>query len=362
MPIPANYQKEKSESTIGSVSIGSGLILDQYGVLSLATEYGTASLATDTTVGLVKPGMGLWVDANGSLIVSTGRGLDFDEDGAVFVQLATTNYPGIVKVGDGLEIDSYGKLNATGGSGAYSLPVASDTTLGGIKVGDGLTIDGYGKLNTTGGGASGGTVGYSTDTQVFNFEGIVAPTIGEARWYPYAPCNIISFYASIEVFPDVPVVLKLRKNGILLDGTDITIGAGQYKSTTATLNVSSTQDDYITVDIISGDSGVNIFATLVCNYTLINISNVPIATQTTVGVVKPGAGLVLDAEGTLSAPGSGYTLPPATTSTLGGVKVGRGVEMSGDNKINVSVGDGLVIDANGKIRIEPTLFAKLLAL
>ena len=45
---------------------------------------------------------------------------------------------GGIKVGNGLSIDANGVLSTDGG---YTLPIASDTTLGGIKVGDNLTID-----------------------------------------------------------------------------------------------------------------------------------------------------------------------------------------------------------------------------
>ena len=76
-----------------------------------------------------------------------------------------------------------------------------------------------------------------------------------------------------------------------------------------------------------------------------DISNIPVATTTTTGVVKVGSNLSVSSDGTLSSPaatattygsvkvGSGisfdsygamtvpsYTLPAATTTTLGGVK------------------------------------------
>ncbi len=49
----------------------------------------------------------------------------------------------------------------------YSLPIASQNTLGGIKVGNNLTIDQDGTLNASGGGANyGGTVSLSNNTLV----------------------------------------------------------------------------------------------------------------------------------------------------------------------------------------------------
>ena len=42
----------------------------------------------------------------------------------------------------------------SGGGGSYTLPVASQSTLGGVKVGSGLTIDGNGVLSSNGSGSS----------------------------------------------------------------------------------------------------------------------------------------------------------------------------------------------------------------
>lgn len=44
------------------------------------------------------------------------------------------------------------------GGGSYTLPIASQNTLGGIKVGSGLSIDGNGVLSANGGGGSGAQV------------------------------------------------------------------------------------------------------------------------------------------------------------------------------------------------------------
>lgn len=70
---------------------------------------------------------------------------------------ASANTLGGVKVGENLSIDANGVLSASGGS-SYTLPVASSNTLGGIKVGSGLSIENDGTLSTTGGSGGGGTV------------------------------------------------------------------------------------------------------------------------------------------------------------------------------------------------------------
>ena len=57
---------------------------------------------------------------------------------------------GGVKVGSGLSIDANGVLSGD----SYSLPVAGANTLGGVKVGSGLSIDANGVLSASGGGGS----------------------------------------------------------------------------------------------------------------------------------------------------------------------------------------------------------------
>lgn len=42
-----------------------------------------------------------------------------------------------------------------GGGGSYTLPKASETTLGGVKIGDGISIDGDGRISANGGGGGG---------------------------------------------------------------------------------------------------------------------------------------------------------------------------------------------------------------
>ena len=44
--------------------------------------------------------------------------------------------------------------NGGGGGGSYTLPKATETTLGGVKIGDGISIDTDGKISASGGGGS----------------------------------------------------------------------------------------------------------------------------------------------------------------------------------------------------------------
>lgn len=65
----------------------------------------------------------------------------------------------------------------------------------------------------------------------------------------------------------------------------------------------------------------------------------PPATANTLGGIKVGQNLTVEEDGTLNAQaGSAYVLPPATADTLGGVKIGSGIEVTADGTISVSGG------------------------
>ena len=100
--------------------------------------------------------------------------------------------------------------------------------------------------------------------------------------------------------------------------------AGSYTAGTGI----SLDNDTITVKVGSGltvgdDGAINADAQTA--YTL------PTATTDTLGGIKIGDNLTIDADGKLSAPAA-YTLPEATTDTLGGVKIGAGLTVQ-DGKL-----------------------------
>lgn len=149
--------------------------------------------ASTSTKGGVKVGLGLGTE-NGAIKVKAGDGLGFNSaDGALKVTLtggsgsytlpvasennlggirpgtgvsmrnayldvkpATTNDLGGIKIGEGLSIDGNNRLSVVKGA---DIPTATKTTTGGIKVGDGLEMDGDGFLNVVieGGSLEGGS-------------------------------------------------------------------------------------------------------------------------------------------------------------------------------------------------------------
>ena len=89
----------------------------------------TLPVATDYRLGGVK--------AMPTAVGNTGDDVLVDDDGRLHIPKATTLHLGAVKPdGTTIEIDTNGVISATGGSGgggSYTLPVASDNTLGGVK-------------------------------------------------------------------------------------------------------------------------------------------------------------------------------------------------------------------------------------
>ena len=66
--------------------------------------------------------------------------------------------------------------------------------------------------------------------------------------------------------------------------------------------------------------------------------SLPIAAAGTLGGIKVGANLSIDAEGILSANTGSYTLPAADATTLGGIKVGSGLSIDGNGVLTATGG------------------------
>ena len=64
----------------------------------------------------------------------------------------------------------------------------------------------------------------------------------------------------------------------------------------------------------------------------------PVASANTLGGVKVGTGLAIDANGVLAATGGGYVLPVASASELGGVKIGTGLSIDANGVLSATGG------------------------
>ena len=119
-------------------------------------------IASAAAAGVVKPGSGLSVAADGALSISavatagTSPVVTYNSAGQVTagraltgadLPLATSTAVGGIKAGNGLSVAADGTLSAA--LSATNLPLATSTTVGGVKPGAGLSVDGSGALRIT---------------------------------------------------------------------------------------------------------------------------------------------------------------------------------------------------------------------
>ena len=84
----------------------------------------------------------------------------------------------------------------------------------------------------------------------------------------------------------------------------------------------------------------------------VDYSKLPVASKSKLGVIKVGANLKIDNDGTLSA-GNSYELPVATSDKLGGVKIGAGIVIAEDGTVSVPVSGVTKLKAGTNISITP---------
>lgn len=114
---------------------------------------------------------------------------------------------------------------------------------------------------------------------------------------------------------------------------DILTGTSTIDTTAVVQTADGPQLCVKTVDLNSGGGGGG--------YVL------PAATSDTLGGIKVGENLTVEADGTLNAQaGSQYELPPATAETLGGIKVGQNLTVEADGTLNAQAGGGSGADTS----------------
>lgn len=275
-----------STSQAGIVRIGSGLSVSS-GVISVDTTLITK--ATTTAPGIVQIGSGLLVDVTG--VVSL--------DPNFVLSPATASKLGGIKVGSGLSITAEGELSVVS---TYTLPKASDTVLGGIRVGSGLSIAADGTLSSS--------IGLATT--------LIPGLVRAGSGLSVDASGILSVTATgsnLVTLSDV-VISTLQNNQILK------YDQSSGKWINSNLGVGSLgSQDLNNVSITGGNiSNVNISAA--------SYSNLPLATKAIKGVVQIGDGINVSV-GTIS-------LAPPSATTLGGVKPGQGIFIDTDGTISVS--------------------------
>lgn len=247
---------------------------------------------------------------------------------------------------------------ATGnGGGSYTLPIASNSTLGGVKggVSTGIVINPEGVLyssinNTATNGitfATGAPDGNGVRTRVWQLSVATTTTLGGVRSSPTilitddgkaqtryfgTGSNGITF--SDADWTDPNNLGHIMRTWSLLPATTSTLGGvkvypgGSIKVQSD--GVVSVATQYISgtgtqVDIVWPDDGVTPPTVAY---------NVLPATGAVLGGVKIGAGVNVDVDGTISVTTGAFALQTATNTILGGVKIGGGFSIAPDGTIS----------------------------
>lgn len=94
----------------------------------------------------------------------------------------------------------------------------------------------------------------SSRSEHFNVFGVVSPSIGTQRWYAPYRIHIGEVRLHIGEVSSTIVSADLKKNGVsILGSQELTLGIDEFVGATLTLDVIVEEEDYLTVDVLSGD-------------------------------------------------------------------------------------------------------------
>lgn len=204
---------------------------------------------------------------------------------------------------------------------AYTLPVATTSTLGGVKPdGTTITVTGEGVISAVGG--SSGTTDY---TALTNKPAIAGVTLEGDKSLTDLGIQAAGDYALTSAIPTATSDLD-NDSGFI---TNAALADYAQTSSLATVATSGSYND------------LEDKPTIPEAYTL------PTASTTELGGVKVDGTTITIADGVISAAdsGSSYELPAATADTLGGIKVGSGLGIE-DGVLSVTAAGG-VTSVNG---------------
>lgn len=304
-----------------------------FGRQQLSTTIPNLPVATSTTLGAVIVGTSLTVDATGLINVApTAYPVSSVNGKTGAVVLTATDISGFATVArTGLYSD------LIGAPPAYTLPVATTTTLGGVKVPTtgNLSVDGTGNLslgfnpvksvNTNLPDASGNvTIDIPTPPPQTVYIGLVQPAaIASGQDFNQMQTTGL-FYATDAV-----------ASSLVNAPTTTTGGTLDIEPFSTTASGGDVMQRYTTKDTIYWRRYVQSSNTWTAWVgTITSAGAIPIATSTVLGGIKVGANLTVTGDGTLSA--TAYSLPPATTTTLGGISVGSGLIVDGAGKLSAA--------------------------
>ena len=208
------------------------------------------------------------------------------------------------------------------------VPIASADRLGGIKVGQNLTITPDGVLSATSGGGTGEN--YTAGNGI---------TISGTAISVKAGQNVTVDENGVNVDMSDVEKLKTDMSGVKSDVSELQTDVGAIQTDVSGLKNDMAGAEGNITSLQSQMSGVQEDIQNIQDGT--TPVTVGVATTTKAGIVKPGAGLSVAGDGTLSA-------NVATASAAGVVKPGTGVEVTGDGTLNVTAAGMTEQEADGR--------------
>jgi hypothetical protein len=207
--------------------------------------------------------------------------------------------------------------------------IASPTTLGAIKVGEGLTVDDFGLLSVT------SPVDYPISVENGG-TGATSPSTALSNLGGYSVSNPAGYINTVAIKNENGFFGTVSKNSTTAEITISTTVNGLLKGNGTSIDFAVEGTDYQGPIILTtnGSSGVSTLTGNILNIPSYSYS-LPIATSSTLGGVKQGSNVTIDANGVISV-AAPYSLPIATSSVLGGVKQGSNVTIDANGVISVA--------------------------
>lgn len=303
--------------------------------------------ATSATLGVMKVGLGLSVASDGTVSANPYT-----------LPIATATVLGGVKQGANITIAIDGTISTT--AAPYTLPPATAATLGGVKIGSGINVAADGTISS---GISQGVTSVVAVGTGVSWVADDGSTNSQAKIKTLAVGSHLTLTLpgdgnTLNLDAVVPVQSVSGQTGAVVIQTQDNNGAtgssliADGGSTTGIVKLRTLVPG--TGITITPDSNGNLEFASSGGYTL------PAATDTVLGGVKIGANVSVAVDGTISV-AAPYVLPAATTSTLGGVIVGPNLSVSSgtiDAPIATALalgvvkpGSGLSIAADGTLSV-----------
>jgi hypothetical protein len=203
-----------------------------------------------------------------------------------------------------------------------------DEDLGDLRLSDGVTVGGI-PLNS--GSSSSGT------TRTVLTPNMPPVGVAGAMWYN-PDTSILYISQGVSWIP-----ITSPDSDDISSVHDIPLGNGLYVSQNGELSVDfsvitvpvATETSY---GVVKVGSGLNVDQAGVLSVDLTTTpESLPTATQTAMGAIKVGSGLAVDTGGTLNVNLSPTQLPIATTTSPGAITLGPGLGLTADGAVTVTV-------------------------